>query len=126
MERCYNPNSASWNRYGGRGIKVCKEWHSPKNYCEFWEKQLSEGSKLQIDRIDNDGDYCPENCRLADNITQMNNRECVRKIKCVETGEVYLSAYDAQRKTGIWATNIWCVLQGKRKTTGGYHWEYIK
>lgn len=125
MDRCYNPNSSAWERYGGRGIKVCQEWHNPKNYCEYWEKWIEKDSKLQIDRIDNNGDYTPENCRLADSLTQMNNRECVRKVKCIETGKIYTSASEAQRETRIWATNIhWAAKKGKH--AGGYSWEYIK
>lgn len=126
MNRCYNPNSRAWKRYGGRGIRVCEEWHSPKNYCEYWEKRIKKGSKLQIDRIDNNGDYYPENCRLADSLTQMNNRECVRKIRCIETGKIYLSTREAQRDTGIWSSNIWRVLKNKQNTAGGYHWEYLE
>lgn len=124
MDRCYNPKSHAYRRYGGRGIKVCNAWHSPKNYCEYWERRVREGSDLQIDRIDNNGDYTPENCRAADRLTQMNNRECVKAVKCVETGKVYRSASEAQRQTGVWATGISSVVHGKRRTAGGLHWEY--
>lgn len=71
--RCQNPNSRYYNRYGGRGIKVCSEW---QEYIPFRDWALSSGYKegLSIDRIDVDGDYCPENCRWVDMKVQQNNR----------------------------------------------------
>lgn len=83
--RCENPNDARYLRYGGRGIKVCDEWkHS---FEAFWEWALKNGYKdnLTIDRINNDGDYCPDNCRWADTETQCNNRESNIKIKIGNT-----------------------------------------
>lgn len=73
LERCYNPNNKSYGRYGGRGIKVCDEWRN--NYQAFEDWCLSNGyeKNLAIDRIDNDGDYSPENCRFV--TLQENNQK---------------------------------------------------
>lgn len=78
-QRCKNPNNRIYSYYGGRGIKVCKEWD--ESYMNFREWAYANGyfetddrSACTLDRIDRDGDYCPENCRWVDMKAQSNNR----------------------------------------------------
>lgn len=72
--RCYNPNFPEYGNYGGRGIKISPDWRS--NYPNFKDWAVSAGydEHLSIDRINVNGDYTPQNCRWADDVTQSNNR----------------------------------------------------
>lgn len=71
--RCYNPAQANYSSYGGRGIKICDEWLN--SFAVFQEWALSNGytDQLSIDRIDNDGDYEPSNCRWVPRSVQQRN-----------------------------------------------------
>ena len=73
MKRCYNPNCSGYYRYGGRGICVCDEWHDVKTFIDWCESQ-NPPENMQIDRIDNDGNYSPDNCRFVTIKENNNNR----------------------------------------------------
>lgn len=64
-ERCNNPNHKSYSRYGGRGVKMCEEWSEDYDAFESWCFENGYQKNLAIDRIDNDGDYAPDNCRFV-------------------------------------------------------------
>lgn len=63
-KRCGLETSKSYQYYGGKGVKVCEEWESDFEAFYGWMKRKGYRSGLVVDRIDPDGDYCPENCQL--------------------------------------------------------------
>lgn len=73
-KRCYDETNNRFYRYGGRGITVCDDWKGSFENFRDWaiSNGYSEGKSL--DRIDNDGNYCPENCTWSDAKTQARNR----------------------------------------------------
>ena len=79
-QRCYNPNNPGYNDYGGRGITVCEEWRN--NTKAFVDWALSHGFRqdLTIDRIDPNGNYCPENCRWIPLDEQSRNTRVCRSV----------------------------------------------
>ena len=73
-DRCNNPKARQYSYYGGRGIRICDEWQN--SFAAFRDWALSAGYKdgLSLDRIDYNGNYCPENCRWISMAEQQRNR----------------------------------------------------
>lgn len=94
--RCYDPKNNRYDRYGGRGIKICNEWlNDVEEFC-LWS--LSNGYKdgLTIDRIDVNCDYCPQNCRWVTQKQQSLNT----------TRNVYISYRGKTKTLKEWANEL--------------------
>ena len=94
--RCKYPSHINYSGYGGRGIKVCDRWHSFEAFCDDMERTWQPG--LTIERIDNDGDYTPENCRWATHWEQNRNQ---RNNVIIDTPWGRLHLRDAAAISGI-------------------------
>ena len=75
--RCNNPNDASYHNYGGRGIKVCERWD---NFSNFLSDRGERPQRCDIDRIDNNGNYDPENCRWVSRKENLRNTRRTRML----------------------------------------------
>lgn len=76
--RTVNPKRQNYAWYGGRGIRVCDEWFNSFVTFERWARSHGYTDELSIDRIDPDGNYCPDNCRWSSKTEQANNRNSNR------------------------------------------------
>ena len=82
-QRCYNKNHTAYKNYGGRGIKICPLWYDlPNGFINFytWAMHNGYGDELTLDRIDNNGNYTPTNCRWATLPEQHNNTRASRYV----------------------------------------------
>lgn len=102
-ERCNNPNYWCFNRYGGRGIKVCEQWDGKNGFKHFLKDMGTKPtSKHTINRINNNGDYTPQNCEWSGVYKQKNN-----------TSRNRLETIDGVTKT----VSQWCRQYGKKNNT---------
>jgi hypothetical protein len=94
--RCTNKNDPHYNRYGGRGITVCDEWKNDfEAFCN-WAMSNDYADDLTIDRIDNNGNYCPSNCRWVTVKEQNQNKR-----------NVILLTYNGETKSAAeWARKL--------------------
>lgn len=72
-DRCSNPNSRAYKWYGAKGVSVCREWIDFETF-RAWAEANGYADNLTIDRIDSNGNYCPDNCRWITNTDQQSNR----------------------------------------------------
>lgn len=102
-QRCLNPTAPQYPAYGGRGITVCDEWRT--NYLTFraWARVNGYQPHLQIERIDNDRGYSPENCRWATRSEQANNRRTSRLV----------AAFGETKTVAQWVSDPRCAVTGR-------------
>lgn len=106
-QRCSNPRNPKYSDYGGRGIRVCDRWNVFENFlADMGERP--EG--MTLDRINNDGNYEPGNCRWADRLTQQGNTRWARNVEYNGKTQTILQW---SKETGIHSTLIgWRLSHG--------------
>ena len=100
-QRCNNPNSQQFHNYGASGIRVCQRWM--ESFENFLRDMGEKPDLMTLDRIDNDGDYSPENCRWATKRQQSNNQ---RTTVNITLHGVTMCRRDWAKKTGLHETTI--------------------
>lgn len=95
-QRCNNKKCKDYKHYGGRGIKICNRWNKFFNFWEDMGKSYFDGAT--IERVDNDGDYTPQNCKWASRLEQSNN---TRRSKRYGHDGKELTASEWEEITGI-------------------------
>lgn len=81
IQRCYNPRNTHYKDYGGRGISVCEEWRNNRATFFSWALKHGYQDNLQIDRIDTNGNYTPNNCRFVTCQENQNNKRNNHKLE---------------------------------------------
>lgn len=110
IQRCTHPHNPNFKRYGARGISVCERWRTFKNFEQDMKPSYEKG--LWIERIDNNGNYCPENCRWATIKEQCNNRRTNRFV-----------TFDGMKKTiAQWAEHFGIKGSTLRQRFYVYNW----
>lgn len=111
--RCLNPNNANYERYGARGITICDEWMTAQGF-KAWVEVSGWREGLSIDRIDNDGDYCPSNCRWVSR-AENSRKKSTTKLTFEQAQEIRARldkgdhASDLAKKYGVVHGTIWFI-----------------
>ena len=124
-QRCENPNQPAYKYYGKKGVK-CLLMEQDLKF--LWRRDNAHLLKQpSIDRIDNNRDYCLDNCRFIEMKENAGRNKRKSILQFDLNGKLlkeWNSLISASKKLGIGIGNITLVAQGKRKTTGGYIWKY--
>lgn len=117
-QRCQNQNNPSYKTYGGRGVEVCAEWQGFTAFLK-WAKEHGYQNGLEIDRIDNDQGYSPENCRWISPKENRQKRMNVRlsKAKADEIRAWHASGYKQNEIARMYAVSpqtINYIVKGKQ------------
>lgn len=124
-QRCYNPQHKSYHLFGGKGIEVCLEWRD--DYTEFYNWAMNNGyaDNLSLDRINDKGNYEPNNCRWIDSKEYYRKCRPNRGITWTIDGETkklteWCKEYGINKRTALYRVNVKGMTQKQALTTGKY------
>lgn len=111
-QRCLNPKHPKYKRYGGRGISICEDWLKIENFYK-WAVANGWKSGMSIDRINNDGNYCPENCKWI-SVSENSRKKRTTKIDMITAQEIRSRIkedwHDLAKEYGCSHGNIWFII----------------
>ena len=115
--RCKNQSHEHYRYYGGKGIRVCEQWEQDPEAFAAWALANGYAKGLEIDRIDPDGDYCPENCRFVSHEVNSQNRtngRCDKARAAIVHRELAAGASvrDAANSAGVPYMSAWHIAKG--------------
>jgi len=126
--RCLNPKSHAYKNYGGRGIKVCDKWL--KSFSVFLKDMGEKPGGLTLERINNNGNYEPENCKWASWLEQEGNKRDMKWFCALnkKTGEIYKKNNQCEfaRQHGLCNVCISRCLRGNQSSHRGWIFNFIK
>lgn len=113
--RCLRPSHPKYSRYGGRGIEICQEWMNIENFAE-WALSNGWAEGMSLDRIDNNGNYEPKNCRWI-SMSENSRKKSTTKITIQQAKEIRekldmgQNEYDLAKEYGVVHGTIWFIKQ---------------
>lgn len=117
LTRCYDSKHKKFHRYGGRGVTVCEEWRESFAKFRLWAMSSGWKDDLQIDRRNNDGAYCPENCRIV--TRSQNNRN--------KSDNHLVTAFGETKCLEAWVEDCRCVVsKGTLYSRLRYGWDFVR
>lgn len=115
MERCYLPSSGNYQRYGGKGVTVCEEWHDINKFAE-WVETSGYAPGLTIDRIDPLGNYEPSNCQWLTRSENSKKQFADRKKRDKEMVEVVHGRWENVKGTEVYSPDHRCTFTHTAQT----------
>lgn len=120
LQRCLNPSSPAYDRYGGRGITVCKRW---RKFSNFLSDMGERPDGLTLERKNNNKGYGPKNCRWASYSDQALNKRSTKAV-IRSDGARFKSPFEAAAGGEFTAQGIYDCCLGNQKTHRGFGWRY--
>lgn len=116
--RCFNPSNNRYGYYGARGVRVCDEWRARSSAFFNWALAAGWQPGVEIDRIDPDGDYSPNNCRFVTHRQNLTNR---RKYRCNPKSDAGSKFKGVRRYRNLWIAQI--SVNGRTRSLGSFRKE---
>ena len=131
LKRCYDKNCKAYQTYGKRGIEVCARWLCDRGFLNFYyDMGPRPNKKFSIDRRNNDGNYCKENCRWATRFEQQDNTRAVKKFIAInKKRNLKINTWNMAKFARMWNLNKRCIglcLCGKQKSHKGWTFEELE